>query len=116
MAIVIIGGGISGLCVAHGLAARGREVVLLEGAPRVGGVIRSVRQQGFLIETGPNGFLDREPALRALIEALGLTGQLKASEPAVRKRFLYTRGALRPIPGSPPAFLQSDILPLTSKL
>lgn len=116
MSIAVVGGGISGLALAHALAARGEEVLVLEATARTGGVIRSVREEGFLYESGPNTFLDREPATRALIDALGLSAQVKVASPAVKKRYVYTRGALRQLPGSPPAFLKSDVLPFSAKL
>jgi len=116
MTIAVVGGGISGLTVAHALSSRGREVVVLEAQARAGGLIRSEREDGFLLEWGPNSLLDREPALRTLVEALGLSGRLVSAQPAVKRRFVYTRGALRALPGSPPAFVKSDVLPLGARL
>jgi len=116
MTIAVVGGGISGLSLAHALKARGREVVVLEAQERAGGLIRSERADGFLLEWGPNSLLDREPALRTFVDALGLSERLVPAHPSVKRRFLYTRGALRALPGSPPAFLKSDVLPLGAKL
>ncbi|HET9450300.1 MAG TPA: protoporphyrinogen oxidase, partial [Aggregicoccus sp.] len=116
MRVAIIGGGISGLALAHGLRAAGQQVVLLEAGARVGGNIRTRAQDGFLTEDGPNSFMDKEPALRELIEALGLTPRLRPASAAARERFLYTRGRLRALPASPPAFLTADVLPLGARL
>jgi oxygen-dependent protoporphyrinogen oxidase len=113
MTTVVVGGGISGLACAHALKKRGERVLLLEASERVGGVIRSEQVDGFLLEAGPNSLLDREPAMRALVEELGLT--VRPAAPAVKKRFVYTRGALRAVPSSPPAFLKSDVLPFGAK-
>lgn len=114
--IAIVGGGISGLSLAFELRNRGAPVALFEAASRVRGTIQSAANEGFITEAGPNGFLDREPATRALTAALGLTDQLRAADPAAKRRFIYTRGALREVPSSPPAFLISDILPLGARL
>jgi oxygen-dependent protoporphyrinogen oxidase len=116
MSIAIIGAGISGLALAWGLRARGRDVVLLEAAPRVGGTIETRGREGFLIEAGPNGFLDKEPATRELAAALGLEGRIRAADASAKRRYLYTRGRLRQVPASPPAFLRSDVLPLPARL
>jgi oxygen-dependent protoporphyrinogen oxidase len=116
MRTAVVGGGLSGLAVAHALRARGEQVLVLEAEPRVGGVIRSTLEDGFLTESGPNSILDREPATRALVRELGLSGQVRPASPAAKRRFVYTRGALRALPGSPPAFLTSDLLPLASRL
>lgn len=112
----IIGGGISGLALAHGLRARGKEVVVLEAASRPGGTIHTFREQGFLAEAGPNGFLDKEPATGRLIAALGLAGKVKVAEPTTKKRFVWLNGSLQAVPSSPPAFLKSKLLPFGAKL
>lgn len=114
--IAIVGGGISGLSLAHGLRARGREVVLLEAEPRVGGTIQTSVEQGFIAERGPNGFLDKEPATRELIAALGLTEKLRPAERTAKRRFIYKNGRLHEVPLAPPGFLKTELLPLSGKL
>ena len=47
---VIVGAGMSGLAYAWWCAARGEDVLVLEGADRVGGVIRSDQRDGYRIE------------------------------------------------------------------
>ena len=68
--IAVCGGGISGLATAFHLdrlaeeAGRPAEVLLFEAQARPGGKVRSLDLDGFLVEGGPNGFLDsRQPAL-----------------------------------------------------
>jgi protoporphyrinogen/coproporphyrinogen III oxidase len=114
--IAIVGGGISGLSLAFELRRNGASAVLFEASPRVGGTIESTADQDFITEAGPNGFLDREPATRRLTSALGLTDDIRPAEAVAKRRFIYTRGALREVPSSPPAFFKSDILPLGARL
>jgi protoporphyrinogen/coproporphyrinogen III oxidase len=116
MKIAIVGGGLSGLSAAHGLARRGHDVVALEAADRAGGVLRTIDREGFLMEAAANGYLDREPATRELVAALGLSGRTRPAEAAAKLRFVFTRGALREIPLSPPKFMASDLLPLAARL
>lgn len=71
---------------------------------------------GYLVEQGPNSFLDREPATRELAAALNLEGRIRVADPSAKRRYVYTRGRLRSVPASPPAFLASDILPLGARL
>jgi len=114
--IAVIGGGISGLALAHRLRSRGKDAVVLETNTRLGGNIQSRQRDGFLTEIGPNGFLDKEPATRELAASVGVEELIRPADPAAKRRYLYTGGRLRAVPGSPPAFLKSDILPLGARL
>ena len=110
MKVAIVGGGISGLATAAALEVRGADVVVLEGEPHAGGKVRTEVEDGWLCEWGPTGFLDREPATRALCERLGLTERLVAASGDAKDRFIMRRGALLRVPTSPPAFFTSPLL------
>ena len=64
---IVIGAGISGLSVAHGLEQRGRTVTVLEAAPQAGGVIATTHRDGALYERGPNSTLDTSPRIAQLL-------------------------------------------------
>ncbi len=70
--VVIAGAGLSGLAAAHFLkkADPGLDLVILERDTRAGGAIQSLREEGFLAEYGPHGFLDNVPESRELISDL----------------------------------------------
>ncbi|XP_056175534.1 uncharacterized protein LOC130134594 [Syzygium oleosum] len=57
---VVVGGGISGLCIAQALATKHRDrapdVVVTEATDRVGGNITTVERDGYLWEEGLNSF------------------------------------------------------------
>lgn len=117
MSTLIVGGGISGLTLAHALLERGeRDVRVLEAAPRLGGTMGTNQRGGFITEIGPNGFLDRDPSTLSLVQALGISDRLRAAAPTAKRRYVFTRGAVREVPSSPPKFLTSDILPLGARL
>jgi protoporphyrinogen/coproporphyrinogen III oxidase len=112
--IVIVGAGISGLALAHYLAASDRPFLLLEASDRVGGVMRSGRVDGHLLEWGPQrGRLTREFA--GLVDELGLRSAL-ITAPKDLPLFVYRRGRLRRVPFSVGAFITSDIMSLRGKL
>ena len=52
--VVILGAGITGLTTAHHLKKAEVDFLILDKADRVGGVINSVAENGFLYEEGPN--------------------------------------------------------------
>jgi oxygen-dependent protoporphyrinogen oxidase len=116
--VAIVGGGIAGLAIAHALRRRapGLEVVVLEAASRAGGNIRSEREEGFLCEWGPNGFLDSVPETLALADDLGLGSRVLPSDDRARRRFVFRRGRLHELPGGPAAFLGSGLLSWRGKL
>ena len=116
MRIAIVGGGISGLTAAHLLSARGHDIVLIDDGVAPGGLIASVRRDGFLCERGPQALLDGAPETRALVASAGLADRALAASPAARRRFVYVDGALRPFPGSPPALLKTNLLGFRAKL
>src|SRR5690606_37291247 len=116
MRVAIVGGGISGLALAERLAEFGAEPLVLERAPRVGGRIATLEKDGFLLETGPNGFLDSAPKTIELAERIGLGPRLRRAGPESKRRWIYVRGALRQVPSGPRDFFSSDVLPLSAKL
>lgn len=116
MRVAIVGGGISGLALAERLAAEGAEPVVLEAAGRVGGKVGSFRKDGFTLECGPNGFLDKEPKTLELADRIGLGGELHRASPVAGRRWIHVRGALREVPTRPQAFLRSDVLPWPAKV
>lgn len=112
----IVGAGISGLTLAWALRARGTPVTVLESEDRVGGQIRSWLEQGFVLESGPNGFLDREGAVARVATQLGIADRLRPASLAADRRALFVRGKLRFLPAKPPELLRSDIVPWWAKL
>ncbi|HEX2768166.1 MAG TPA: protoporphyrinogen oxidase [Geobacteraceae bacterium] len=119
---IIVGGGVSGLATAYLLrkkaAAAGVElgITLLEKEPRVGGKIWSIKEEGYLCEWGPNGFLDSKPQTLDLCRQLGAADLLLRSNDNARKRFIYADGNLHRLPENGPAFLKSKLISWPGKL
>jgi len=114
--VVVIGAGISGLAVAHGLVRRGRTVTVLEEAPAAGGVIGSARRDGALYERGPNSTLDTSPKVGALLRDAGLDGERENASEDAAIRYIVRDGALVALPTSPPKFFTTHAFSLGAKL
>ena len=112
--VIVIGAGISGLACAYALKKRGVDVLALEANNSPGGMIRSIEENGYLFEAGPQSF-STTPRLSALIDELGLTSELVAA-PAKAPRYILVNSELRAVPLSPGAFLGSSFLSWSSKL
>ncbi len=112
--VVVIGAGISGLVCAYRLKRLGVDVVLLEKSERVGGVMRTDRVDGFLIERGPNSSQGTEELL-ALVEELGITGDLVEGDPKA-PAYVYFNKRLHAVPSGPGAFIKSNLLSTRGKL
>jgi len=112
--VVIVGGGITGLTLAYRLARTGVPHIVVEAAPRVGGVIRSARVGGHLLEWGPQR-TRLTAAFGALIEELGLTERVVTAPPGL-PLFVYRGGKLRRVPFSPGEFLRTDVVSGIGKL
>jgi oxygen-dependent protoporphyrinogen oxidase len=64
--VAIIGAGITGLTAAFYLKCQGVSVMVYEAGGRAGGVIQSIRKDGFLAEFGPNTILETSPKMAQL--------------------------------------------------
>ena len=113
---VVIGGGVSGLATAWYLRKAGREVRLLEKNPAVGGCMRTLRQDGFLLEQGPFNVLVRDPAFEQLLGDLGDDIEVEPAGPDAKMRYLYLGGRLVPLPSGPASLLTSRFLSASGKM
>lgn len=95
--IVIVGGGIAGLSAAWELSRRGYRPLVLEQTARPGGVIRTERLAGFVIDAGPDSLLTQKPAAIELCRELGLGERLLPTLPP-RTAFVVRDGKLVPLP------------------
>jgi oxygen-dependent protoporphyrinogen oxidase len=128
--VVIVGGGITGLSTAYYLEqaakARGKHLrcVLLEADRRLGGKIKTDLIDDFVIEAGPDSFLQRKPQAVQLCRELGIAGELVGTNPHNRKTYILHKGKLHRIPqglniGIPTQFLPfvtTGLLSLSGKL
>ncbi|HES59712.1 MAG: protoporphyrinogen oxidase [Calditrichaceae bacterium] len=114
--IAIVGAGISGLCCAYWLDKNGFDVQVFEKEDRVGGSIITEKENGYLIDLGPNSALETSDTLRELIRELGLEDQKVYGNQASNNRYVVRDGKLHPIPMSPPKFLKTKLFSTSAKL
>ena len=104
---LVVGAGISGLVCAYALRKAGVDAQVVEASSAPGGVIRSERRDGFLLELGPQSF-SATPPIRELCQELGIEDHVVQAPPHA-PRFVLVHGALKQVPMSPPAFFTSPL-------
>jgi len=127
--IVVVGGGISGLSAAYHLLKLAEKrgirlkVTLVEREGWWGGKIRTVREDGFTVEGGPDNFVTAKPSALELCRELGLTDRLLPTNPKARRVFILWRGKLHLLPHGFLTFspdikglLETDLLSWQGKL
>ncbi len=113
---IIIGAGISGLCTAFWLKKAGFEVTVLERDEIPGGAMKTIRREGFLIDTGPNSALETTPLFDELFDGLGILGERVYANEKSNKRYILRGGVLHPLPMSPGLFLKTKLWSTRGKL
>lgn len=97
--IAIVGGGIAGLVAAYEIAKTGgAEAVLYEASGRAGGKLLTTPFAGRMVDEGADAFITRVPHAIELCEELGLIDELIA--PSTSGAFIWSDGALKPLPKS----------------
>jgi len=115
--IAIVGAGITGLIIAYQLKKMGHNVRVFESAKEVGGAIKTVKDEGWHTEIGPNTVLLKDQRIRDFIEnELGLAEQLIFANDKSAKRYIVKDGKPQVLPTSPLAFLFSPFFSLSAKI
>jgi len=113
--VAIIGGGITGLTAAFYLKRRGIPVSVYEATERVGGAIRTVRQNGYLAEFGPNTILETSPRIAQLVRDAGLQSRRLDPDPTAGARYVVRYRRPIEMPSSPLAFFTTPLFSLGAK-
>ncbi|MCF3124694.1 protoporphyrinogen oxidase [Streptomyces arenae] len=93
--VIVVGGGISGLTAAWRLRGDA-EVTVIEGAPRIGGKLRTGTLAGVPVDEGAESLMALRPEAVLLAEEVGLGDDL--CDPAPAPTTLWSHDALRALP------------------
>ena len=113
--MAVVGGGMGGLMAALRLRQQGVQVTLFEASDRLGGMVRTVRRDGWEFETGAST-LTLTPATREVLESSGPIDGMVRPAPGSQRRFLVHEGRLVPVPASPAEFLATPLLSLAGRM
>ena len=114
--IAIVGAGLTGLTAAFRLHRQGHQVTLFERGTQPGGSVRTVRENGYLIEAGPNSLQYGASELKAVVKELDLEPSLLTAGPAGKKRFIARGGKFVPVPAGPGAFFRTPLFSFGTKV
>jgi protoporphyrinogen/coproporphyrinogen III oxidase len=121
--VVIIGGGITGLSAAFALKQRADKdklpirCTVVEQDNRLGGKIRTFREDGLVLEAGPDSILARKPAGVGLIRDLGVESETVGTNPTAHKTYILHNGRLERLPPGTNMGIPTQIAPFaTTKL
>lgn len=102
--VVVIGGGISGLCCVRRLLELRNgngphfDILLLEKDNRFGGTIETAQKDGFTLEMGPDSFVSEKPWGLDLCQKLGLENEILGTQNENRRSFIVRKKRLIPLP------------------
>lgn len=114
--IVIVGGGIAGLAAAYRIheeieAGAALKCVLLEGSAHFGGKIATHKENGFVIEQGPDSFISQKPAAIQLCEKIGLGDRLTGTNKDQTKTYVYTGKKMVTMPDGLSLMIPTKLMP-----
>lgn len=128
--LAVVGGGLSGLTAAYRLQELARqagqpvELTLFEASPQTGGIVGTIRRDGYLVDVGADSFITNKPAALRLCKRLGIEDRLQPLDARYRGATVLHEGRPIPVPDgfqllSPSAFwpmVKTPLLSLWGKL
>ncbi len=116
MKIAVVGGGISGVSTAYLLKKHTKHDIVLIEKEKIGGKALSEKRDGYLIETGPNGFLSNKEEIKKLITESGFDSEVIESRDESNRKFIFSNGRLWEIPKNPAKIMFNGFLSSKAKL
>ncbi|NNE63706.1 MAG: protoporphyrinogen oxidase [Gammaproteobacteria bacterium] len=112
---LVLGGGISGLSIAHCLAKSGLNVEVWESSERIGGKIQTVEKQGFRLENAASMVMNFRSELDKFLQQLQLNATKDLPAPGCR-RYVLNEDKLHPVPTNISGLLKTPLFSTAGKL
>lgn len=115
LSAAVLGAGISGLSTAYALSRKNIDVTVYEKEVEVGGAIKTLNKEGWLIEEGPNTIMVKSEDIWQLLHELDLENKLIEAAGTAKKRFIVKDDRPIPLPMSIWNFLTTDLISTGAK-
>lgn len=113
--VLVLGGGISGLSIAHCLARSGQNVEVWEGSERTGGKIQTVQKQGYQLENAASMVMNFRSEMDYFLNTAHLQSKKISRAPGSR-RYVLHNDALYPVPSNIRGLLTTSLFSTAGKL
>jgi len=110
--VAIIGSGISGLACAVALKEKGVNFTVFEKEKIPGGKLRTIKENGFTLEAGPDSFLPEKRWSVDLIRKVGLEDRMLCSNDEHKGTYIFSQGRLHRLPEGVMLMVPTMIKPL----
>lgn len=113
--VIIIGAGITGLATAHHLKKNNVDFAVLEQSDKIGGVINTVNEKGYIYEEGPNSGVIGNIEVIRLFEDLKDSCELELANDNVKKRWILKNLRWEQLPAGLMAAIRTPLFTLKDK-
>lgn len=113
--VIIIGAGLTGLTIGFYLKKAGKDILVIEKDNRPGGVINSTREDGFILENGPNTGVLSTPELVALFDDLKGKCEPEIADESAGKRYIMKNGRWQALPSGLVSAIGTPLFALSDK-
>ena len=113
--IVVVGAGLTGLSTAFNLRQKGRDVLVLEKENRIGGQIRTHREDGFTFESGPNTGVVSFPEVTELFQNLDGRCEMETARESSKCRLIWKGNKFHALPSGPLSAITTPLFTLSDK-
>lgn len=114
--IVVIGAGLTGLTTSFYLQKTNADFLTLEKSNKVGGVIQTENENGYIFETGPNTGVVGQYEVAELFENLGSACELETPGKLVSKRYILKSGKWEAMPMGLGSAISTPLFTFADKL